>query len=369
MSDLVLTPALRRKLSGPRTASWRYDLFDLDARRIGELDGVVSAELTASVAAVIRTGGRLTWKRPPSGVTPDWLHVMIQPVYTVSFPDGSSLEWPWGLFIPAVPTAAQNGAVVGGDVELYDQLLVLDEDSFPETFGVPAGAIVTDVVRQLLADAGRTNAVVEDSELTLSSAMLWEGGTSRLRVINDLLDAIGYFALWVDGSGTFRAQSYVPPLSRAVGWDFADDARSIFLPELTEERDTFGVPNRVVCVARSEDGEAPPMVGVAENVDPEDPLSYPSRERWITRRYDDVEAASQEVLDGFAKRYLADARNVGTVVELKHLPVPLDLVDLNARVSYTNRTTGSTITGVVQKWSVRTETPSLVTTTFREVTS
>lgn len=362
-----MTPALRRKLSGPRSTAWRFDLFDLQGNLIGKLDGVVQAELTGSVGAKIRTGGRLTWKRPPSGQVPDWLRVLVQPVYTASFYDGTSLEWPWGLFIPAVPKAAQDGSVVGADVDLYDQLLILDEDAFTETYAVPAGAIVTDVVREILADAGITRAVVEDSATTLSAAMVWEGGTSRLRVINDLLDAIGYFAIWVDGTGTFRVQPYVDTPARSVGWAFQDGATSIFVPDLSEERDRFGVPNRVVLVARSEDGTAPPLTSTADNTDPLDPLSIPGRGRVITRRYPDVEAASQEVLDQLAARYLASARTTAAVVELKHLPIPLDFVDLNAVVSYTNSTTGTTLRGAVQSWRVSTETPSLVQTTIREV--
>src|SRR5690606_30012693 len=127
----------------------------------------------------------------------------------------------------------------------------------------------------------------------LTSPMVWEAGTSKLRIVNDLLAAIDYNSLWVDGQGNFRATPYVRPAARSITYsilndesgaalvrELADGQESIYLDEWSRDRDVYGVPNKVVAVATGT-GDEEPLVGVATNEDPASPFSEPSRGRWI----------------------------------------------------------------------------------------
>lgn len=350
-------------LTGPRQESWRWDLLTLDDELVDRLDGVKSARLTYSIFATIRGGGQLSW----AGTTaPDWNRMRLQPWYTAEFPDGTSQSWPLGVFIPAAGPAKWSDGLCEAEVELYDKLLVLDRDKVEGTFTVDAGAIVTDTVAAIIEGAGETRYSIEDSAELLSSPMVWEPGTSKLRIVNDLLDAINYFALWADGHGVLRGQPYVAPADRGVAWDFADGPQSIYSPEFEHDRDEFDVPNKFVCVGRG-DGETEGLIGSATNEDPDSPYSFQQRGGWITETATDVEATSQEVIDAIAQRRLTEATQVTSSLVVPHAILP-DL-DLNAAVTFRRRPAGLDLRAVVQATEISTTLGELQKTTIREVVS
>jgi hypothetical protein len=118
----------------------------------------------------------------------------------------------------------------------------------------------------------------------------------------------------------------VPPHLRPVSRTFTDGDDCIYLSEFTRDIDIFSVPNRVIAVMQGSDG-AEGLVGVASNMNPLDPFSYPSRGRWITNTYTDVDATSQAALNSWAAKTLVDAANPTDVITIKHAPVPLDIYD------------------------------------------
>lgn len=347
-------------LVGHRSEAWRWDLLTLTDAPAGMLDGVEGAQLDFSIHNTIRSGGSLTWSGSDA---PDWMRIRLQPWYTLATMDGDEMSWPLGVFIPAAPKVSytDDGASVG--VELYDKLLVLDQDKVEATHTEVAGAVVTERIRALIASTGEYLIAVEDSGETLSAPMVWEAGTSKLAIINDLLDAINYFSLWCDGYGTYRADPYTAPTSRPLAREFLDDEHSIYAPDFTHDRDDFNVPNKLVLVARS-DGETEALISTATNVDPASPYSYPSRGRWLTHVETDVEATSQAVLDGIASRRLAEKAQVASTFDIEHALIPLDL---NALVAFRRSPAGIHAHAVVQKMSIDTATGALVATTLREV--
>ena len=350
-------------LTGSRTEKWSYTLLDLNDAPIGTLDGVESAQLTYSIFNTVRSGGTMQWGSG-GAAEPDWTQVRVQPFYTATFPDGSSVSWPLGVFIPGTPTANWKDTGHTRSIQLYDKLLVLDGDHFEEAYAVPAGAVVTDTIRTIISDAGQTNVAITDSTATVLTGMAWPADTSRLQVINDLLASINYFSLWCDGYGAYRADPYTPPSSRLVVRNFRDDATSIYSPEFDHELDIFDAPNKIILVSTS-DGTGPPLTSVATNTDPNSPTSFPARGRWISRTDANVAASSQTVLDALAQRRLADATQVASVITLKHAPVP-DVI-LNSIVTFRRVPAGLDLTGVVQSMQVSSALGALVTTQVQEV--
>ena len=132
----------------------------------------------------------LTW----AGLTvPEWTQIRVQPWVSIDFADGETDSWPLGVYLPATPTIHWSDAVATADVDLYDKLLILVEDKVNATFAVPAGAVVTEQVEAIIASAGESRMSIAASTATLRSAMVWEPGTTKLRIINDLLAAVNYF--------------------------------------------------------------------------------------------------------------------------------------------------------------------------------
>ena len=340
-----------------RTESWRVDLLNNSDTNLGKLDGVTAGDFTINVNATIRGGGSLTYH----GDLIDWNAHRVQPWYRAEA-GGQVIEWPIGVFIVATPGQEHQDAGVTQSLALYDKTLILDQDKVAETFQAAKGAKVVTVIRTLLESAGQTRSAIVDTPDVLANPMVWEAGTSKLRIINDLLASINYFAIFTDGYGVFRAEPYQAPAYRGTTFRFVDDKKSIYSPNFTHQRDTFEVPNRVVCIGQA-DGETPALIGVAEDTST-GPYSYSTRGRWITTTYEGVDATDQATLSALAKRYLSEGQLVGTTFEISHAPIELWFNDV---VEFRRDLRGIEATCVVQSIGYSMATGALCSTTLREV--
>lgn len=343
-----------------RRESWRWAVMSNSEAPMGDLDGAGTATLEFNVNSTIRSGGNLGWSG--RGDMPDWLKIRLQPWYTLRW-SGGDISWPLGVFIPAAPKVSYTSGGYTVSLELYDKLLILEQDTAESTFTVPAGANVTDTIRAIIAEAGETLLTIVDSDETLSSPMVWEIGTTRLKIVNELLEAINYFSLWCDGWGAYHAAPYYAPQTRPIVRTFTDDAASIYSPDFTHDLDTFNVPNRVTLVARS-DGDAPALTAVATDEDPNSPFSQPSRGRWLGQPFTDIEATSQAVLDSIAVRRLRELQQVSSTFDFSHAMVPLNLNDV---VRFQQSPNGINVRAVVQTMTISTAVGELVRTSLRQV--
>lgn len=346
-------------LTQHRSEAWRYDLLDLADKKIGELDGVSEGTFDFSVNNTIRSGGSLT----TTGQDIDWLSVRIQPWRTVKAA-GQTIEWPAGVFIPASPGVDYSAPGGIRNLELYDKLLVLTQDKIGATYGIPAGVNVTSTIRSLLQEAGEVRDAITDSPATLRTSMSFEAGTTKLQIINELLESINYFSLWVDTRGVFQGTPYVAPGGRGIAWTFADDHRSIYSPAFTIDEDTFNIPNRVSLVSTS-DGETAALTAEARNEDPNSRYSFNRRGRWIDDTQQEVEASSQGVLNDLAQRRLIELSSATQTFNISHAPLPLEL---NDAVRFTRAAENISTTAVVQAFSISTAVGAPMKLTFRGVT-
>ncbi len=334
--------------TGHRVESIRADLLDTRDRILGDLGQVEGGSLEASIYARIRTGGRL------SVVAPDvpWLSRRIKLWYICEGMPDVAL----GVFIPASPKVSTRDGVEVRDLELYDKLLVLDQQLTTTSVSFPAGTVVTTAVRTVIGWSGETNLAVTDSTETLRQPMAWEVGTPLLTIANALLDALGFFSLWCDGDGKYVASPYIAPSARPVAWAF-DGADAVYLPDYDTDADYYSVPNRLTAVSKS----APDTAAlVATATDTDSPLGYTARGRWVDATVTDVDATSQAVLAAIAARKLADAQQVTVTDEIEHPLLPIGL---------NNVVTRSGIRAVVTKQAIDLTLPGvLVRSTLRRLT-
>jgi hypothetical protein len=319
-----------------RVTSWRVEILDTNEVLLGTLTGAqVGGELEWVSTASVKGGGRITVQNLDDVVI-DWLNVRLRPVVTISdlvpTPDTLTVEMPIGVFLPSAPVTTWDGTGSGLDVELHDKCALLDSDIWTDIDGVPAtyialvGEQVLELIRDLIEATGEaTTAIEADASLLVTSTLTWDVGTTRLRIINDLLDAAGYFSLWVDGWGNFRATPYTTPASRAPRFSvmapFEVGATSLWAPEWTADEDIYAVPNRVVAVSQG-DGDTAALTSTATNTDPLSPYSSVSRGRWITLVETGVEAVDQAALDTYAARRLTEVTSVTSTLTIKHAPLP-----------------------------------------------
>ena len=319
----------------------------------GRLDGVTGCRVEHNVNAQIRGGCSLSLR--DVGQELDWASVRFRPWVRVN-----NLTWPLGVFLPASPSLSHDEFGSAWDVPCLDKTSILDQDVMTTSYSVPAGAVVTDQVAELIAGAREASTASAPSTLTTRPPQTWEPGTSRLRIINDLLDGINYFSLWADRHGLFRAEPYRRPQDRSLAATFAAGEAAIHSPRWSRAQDIAGAPTRTVVIVEG-DEETPGMTATADNTDPASPYSIPSRGRVVARTYTGVEAADQPTLDALAARYLADASTPSATLEVQHASVPLDGNDVVRFAS-----AGVDTLAVVEGWQVDLTPGSLMTGTWRE---
>ena len=168
----------------------------------------------------------------------DWATARIRP-YQVLTGAGLSQRWYLGVYLLTTPEAPLGEDPVTYDVSGYDKLHLLQKP-VGDTYVIPTGTGYLAAVRQALIDAGATGAppLLDSSaeDLLLPAPMVWvldpASPVSYLRVVNDLLGAIGYRGLWADVTGRYSSRPYQSPLLRPPVWTLdVTDQRTCILGE------------------------------------------------------------------------------------------------------------------------------------------
>lgn len=372
-------------LYGDRITSYRWEVLSHSNgvdQLIGVLDGVADGTLTWTQNAQVKGSGKASVLdldvaeagKLRIGELP-LESLRVRPVCLIQ----GLPENPLGTFLVS---AAQEGWEATGRVwslELLDRTTVPSQDAVEEAYAVAAGTNILQEVQAILATSDEFLAIDESVTLATSSGMVWEAGTSKLKIINDLLDVAGYNALWMDGYGNLKVTPRVLPADRSILYEvlgvpreLRDGEQSIYRPSWTRDRDSFEVPNKVIAVqaAGGEDEEA--LVGVWTNTDPMSPYSYPSRGRWITHVLDSVEVPDgteleiQAFLESRARATLIQMSAVQAQVKVEHLPIPVRVSDV---VRFSHTKAGVDARHVITRISLDTSPLGMMKSELQEVIS
>lgn len=345
-------------LTGNRFTKYHLELLDQDESPLGTLDGVDDGELDWIASAMVKGAGWVVVRDVKQSV--DWLNVRLRPVLKIKgLPDQ-----PLGVFLVS-ESPDRWGLGHTWSLKLLDKTSILDQDTIAETLSIPAGAVVTDEVISLIVSAGITNYAVTSSAATLAGPLVWYPGTSKLRVVNDLLSVINYFSLYSNLEGQLIAEPYVLPAARPITYEFVDGNASIYDPEFARDVDNWKIPNRVIAISIG-DGLAPALVSApAENTDPSSPYSIANRGRVIGHVEAGVEAADQATLDAYARRRLVELTSPTSSVDISHAPVPG--LTVNNTVRFRSVPAGIDRRHTVTRTKIRLRGTELAQSTFREV--
>lgn len=322
---------------GPVNTGYRFELLDNEENLIGELLTVTGGNLSWDAYASVKGGGTLDVL--DDGTPIDWLNTRVRPfVLRTRLGMGTpTVETPLGVFLSAAPST--NWDKTGGQrsVEVVDKLSILDTDVPMDssglkalTYAVPAGANIVATVKALIDATGEATPAIQPSTKTLTAPIVWERGTTRLKIINDLLEVGQFFSLFCDGQGQYQVVNYVQPTDREPLYDLATPYskgdNSLMAPAWKQDRNIYSIPNRYVVVTVG-DGESEGLTATAVNVDPESPYSYAARGRWITQTQVGVDAADQAGLDAYARRQLSAATSVSSGINVSALYLPDVLIN------------------------------------------
>lgn len=229
------------------------------------------------------------------------------------------VEWPQGVFLPSSPTRKVDaGGAVTREVDAYDQIIVYADDLVSTRYSVAAAANYVTTVTTLL---GSVDKLVVASAKTLPAAMEWEPGTSKLRIINDLLAAVNYQSLTFDEAGRAVIKPYQAPSERPPEYAYLDDETSVMDPEAESTFDLFSVPNQWVLVVSNPD--KPALTSTYTNASPTSLTSTVTRGRTITDFRQEQDAADQATLDAKVARLAFEASQVYESVDFTTAVMPI----------------------------------------------
>lgn len=309
-------------LTGNRNTKFRLDVLDANYNAVTTLDGVTSGSLDWLANASVKGGGALTVQDVSQSI--NWLNVRLRPVMTIKGLADQNL----GVFFASeYPESWDNNR--SWAVKLLDTTGLLDVDLITASYSVAAGTVITTEVINQLAASQITKYSVTPSTQTLTDAIVWDAGTSRLKIINDLLSIINYFALYANLDGQVIAEPYILPAKRPIVWEFLDDEKSIYEPGISVDHDTWSIPNRFTASTPGS-GTTAALTSFYENNDPASPYSIPNR-GVRGKSETSVEAADQATLDAYTRRRLVELTTPTQGVTARHAIVPGLMVNNAAR--------------------------------------
>lgn len=275
--------------------------------------------------------GKLDWNRsldvPGSGdvtiVTDpdaDWAVDRVQVWYRAEA-GVEKLHYPMMVGIVQKPDIDVHTGVT--TLSFFDKVTLLAEDHIATSMSFPVGKNAVVAVREVINTVKSTHHIA-DSDATLRTAMSWPVGTSKLKIVNDLLKSIRYIPIRADGTGAFVSHydSPNPPIAHR----FTPGPECIAGPVLSDERDLFDIPNRIVGISTaSGEKDKKPLTAARDNIDPNSPWSIPSRGRVIARTIDNIDVDKQATLNAYVLEELYKASQVTWRQTINHLRVRLDL--------------------------------------------
>ena len=372
-------------LYGDRITTYRWEVLEhsngID-QLVGTLDGVSQGSLTWVQNAAVKGRGKAQVV-DLAVATPGMLRiaeltlesVRIRPVCIIQ----GLPENPLGVFLVSAADEQWKDTGRVWSIELLDRCTVPSQDLVDQSYAVAAGTLILQQVRTILASCGEYLVVNEESTLATLSGMVWDSGTSKLKIINDLLDVANFNALWVDGYGNFQTTPRVLPANRTVTYEvlgipreLRDGELSIYQPDWTRNRDSFLVPNKVIAVQAASGTDAGALTGQWTNEDSSSPYSYIARGRWVPYVLDSVECpagTSAEIVAFLNKRAqttLIQMSAVQAQVKVTHLPIPVRVSDV---LRFSHARAGVDARHIITHLQLDTSPLGLMSSTLQEVIS
>ena len=218
-----------------------------------------------------------------------------------------------GTFLTQTPTDKFDGKRRAISLDGYTPLIELKQDNPTLGYTVRKNALTVISVAPTLRNGSVAN--TDDTWFTF---------------ISDLI-ANANFSFGLEPEGNVIFEPYTDLASMRPKWIFDDSNSSILLPEITNERDLFNVPNVVEVVYSTDNGI---LTSVAINDDPESITSTVSRGRIVRHRETSPSisenmtgANAQAYLDAYAEKLLRNLSNVEHELTYSHGYCPVRLGD------------------------------------------
>ena len=308
-----------KMLEGNRTIDFEYELMNNEEKVITTLDNV---ECSISFNSEAEIMGTASIRFRETEIRSYYTDLRIRPWFKIQAPDRTWIRHPLGIYIITTPTRQDGGGEVYIDADCYDKSIILQEDKLTDRLLIKAESLYVNEVRNVHMSAGINKTNIDGSELRTSVDLEYEIGTSKLDVINSLLQAINYTPIHFDRMGNAVAKKYIEPDERAAEYGYMTDDNSLILSGANQSNDLYNVPNIVIRYVENPDVENTSLRSEYVNNDASSPLSIQRRGRKIVNVESVDDIADQGTLDAFTRRVAIEMSQVNDNVVLPTALMP-----------------------------------------------
>lgn len=259
--------------------------------------------------------------------------------YLVATQNGITERVPLGTFLVQTPSVSFDGKNTSISLEAYTPLIELKSTVPPIGYALLKGTNIMNTVPDLCAENMRAPVVGTSSDEKVYDDFVSNLDDTWLSFISDLL-ANAKFQFGLDEYSRVIFEPVQDPAALRPVWVYNDDNSSILLPDISNERDLYGIPNVVEVIYSTGTGY---MFSRIVNDDPNSPVSTVNRGREVVHRESSPNFAgmpTQEYIDQYARQMLRNMSCLEHKVTYSHGYCPVrvgDAVLLNyTRAGLTN---------------------------------
>lgn len=253
--------------------------------------------------------------------------------YLVTIQNGITEKYPLATFLVQTPSADFDGKKHDISIDAYTPLLELKENPPPIGYYIPKKENIMSWAYNLTREHVRAPVVAGKSDEVLHYDFVANTDDTWITYVSDLIANAKYkFDLDEMGRILFAPDQELSSLQPV--WTYNDDNSSILYPEITTDRDLYGIPN-VVEVIYSSGSEI--FYARVVNDDSNSPISTVSRGREITRRVTDPQltgVVTKERIQEYAEKLLETLSTLECTLTYTHGYCPVRLGDC-VRLNYT----------------------------------
>ena len=254
-------------------------------------------------------------------------------IYLVTIQNGVRERHSLGTFLVQTPSYSFDGKIKNITLDAYTPLLELKENPTPLGYSILKDENILDTAYRIVREQVRAPVVKTQNDETLNSNFVANLNDTWIVFVRDLIANANY-SLALDDVGRILFMPNQDTMSLQPIWTYDDSNSSILYPELTVDRDLYGIPN-VVEVIYSNGTEY--YYGRAVNDDPSSPISTINRGREITHRESNPSLLgnpNQKRIQEYAENLLKELSSLEYTITYTHGYCPVrigDCVRLNYR--------------------------------------
>lgn len=246
----------------------------------------------------------------------------IAPYLTVERFDDTGVRSQVGLYstAPMVETISANQRI--GVIDAKDITWNLSESTFSGYYSIPAGANYVNEVIKILLSEGFTRYSITPSAKVLPLNRTWKAEASKLEIINDLLESIGYYSIFADNYGIITSFAYRDLLTTEPGAFYFSGQGSEVVGAIRKEPLIDSIYNYVKVIHEDTSNPANSFVYELKNENVLSPTSIPRLGRTKFTAINDSQIESLAVAQAKARQIIQDSASLYTRYTMQTLPDP-----------------------------------------------